>query len=142
MKWLFLALVYSLSLFVSAEEPGLLRLIATIKLPGVTGRFDHFAIDTNGHRLFVAALGNNTVEVLDVSSQKHLTSIRNLQKPTGLAFIPNKNQIVAGAGNDAALKLFDGVNYKMLTSISVLDDADNVRFDSRANRIYLGYGDG
>jgi len=29
------------------------------------GRFDHFAIDAKGHRLFVAALGNNTVEVLD-----------------------------------------------------------------------------
>ena len=30
-------------------------------------RFDHFAIDAKGQRLFVAALGNNTLEVIDLA---------------------------------------------------------------------------
>src|SRR5215203_2175068 len=37
---------------VSGAEPLVLK--AAIPLPGVKGRFDHFAIDTNTHRLFVA----------------------------------------------------------------------------------------
>src|SRR5205814_1346400 len=43
-----------------------LKLAQTIPLPGVAGRFDHFSIDVANQRLFVAALGNNTAEVIDV----------------------------------------------------------------------------
>ena len=42
-----------------------LELVATIEMPGVKGRIDHFAVDLKGQRLFMAALGNDTVEVLD-----------------------------------------------------------------------------
>ena len=45
----------------AADTPSL-KLVQTIPLPCVKGRFDHFAIDTAGQRLFVAALGNNTLE--------------------------------------------------------------------------------
>ena len=38
----------------------MLKLNRTIPLTGVQGRFDHFAADIQGKRLFVAALGNNT----------------------------------------------------------------------------------
>src|SRR6266699_364965 len=50
----------------SAADP--LRLVQTILLPGVEGRIDHFAVDAKGQRLFVAALGNNTVEVVDLAA--------------------------------------------------------------------------
>jgi hypothetical protein len=53
-----------------AAEIPTLRLLQTIPLPEVKGRFDHFAIDTKGQRLFVAALGNDTVEVLDLAAGK------------------------------------------------------------------------
>jgi hypothetical protein len=39
-----------------------LRLEKTIPLPGVKGRIDHLSFDADNQRLFVAALGNNTVE--------------------------------------------------------------------------------
>jgi hypothetical protein len=46
-----------------AAEPPMLKLTKTISLPGVKGLFDHFAIDASGRRLFVAALGNNSLEI-------------------------------------------------------------------------------
>ncbi len=39
-------------------------------MPNVQGRIDHMAIDVAGQRLFVAALGNNTLEVVDVKNAK------------------------------------------------------------------------
>ena len=45
-----------------AAEP--LRQVQTIPLPGVEGRIDHMGVDLQTQRLFVAALGNNTLEVL------------------------------------------------------------------------------
>jgi len=47
-----------------AQGGTLLKLKTTIALQGVEGRVDHFAFDPVGERLFVCALGNNTVEVL------------------------------------------------------------------------------
>src|SRR5678809_221994 len=52
-----------------------MKLVQTIPLPGVKGRFDHFSIDANGNRLFVAALGNNTLEVIDLAAGKRIESI-------------------------------------------------------------------
>jgi DNA-binding beta-propeller fold protein YncE len=128
-----------LNIAFAADE---VKLKATVPLPGVKGRFDHFAVDTNAHRLFIAALGNNTLEIIDGAAAKRLHTITGLHKPTGVAFLPGANQIVVANGDDGTVKVFDGTNYKLVKNISGLDDADNVRIDTKANRIYVGYGDG
>jgi hypothetical protein len=125
-----------------AAEPAALKLTATIPLPGVHGRFDHFAMDANGHRLFVAALGNNTLEVLDLAAGKRLKSIAGLHKPTGVLYLAEPNQIAVANGDDGTLKLFSGRSYELVKSLGSLDDADNLRIDAKTGRIYVGYGDG
>jgi len=123
-------------------KPNVLTLIQTVPLPGVTGRFDHFAIDAKGHRLFVTALGNNTLEVVDVAAGKRLKSIAGLHKPTGVLYLENSNQIGVANGDDGVFKLFDGVSYDVVRNLGSLDDADNVRFDPKTSMIYIGYGAG
>lgn len=127
---------------VSAQESALLQLNKTIPLPGVKGRFDHFAADAKGHRIFVAALGNNTVEVADTTEGKHLKSISGLHKPTGVAYLAEANRIAIANGDDGSLKVFDGSTYSPVTSVSSLDDADNVRLDPEAQHLYVGFGNG
>jgi DNA-binding beta-propeller fold protein YncE len=124
------------------RQPAALRLIQTIPLPGVIGRFDHFAVDAKGRRLFVAALGNNTLEVLDVAAGQRLKSIGGLHKPTGVLYLASSNRIAVANGNDGTVKTFDGGSYELLKSLRGLDDADNVRFDAPAETIYVGYGSG
>ncbi len=126
----------------AGKLPATLKLIQTIPLPGVTGRFDHFALDAKGRRLFVAALGNNTLEVLDVAAGQRLKSIAGLHKPTGVLYLANSNQIGVANGDDGTFKLFDGSSYDAVKSLGTLDDADNVRFDAKAGTIYVGYGSG
>jgi len=53
----------------SGQAP--LNLVGTIDLPRVEGRIDHLALDRAAQRLYVAALGNNTVEVLDLKAGSH-----------------------------------------------------------------------
>src|SRR6266581_26207 len=119
-----------------------LKLVQTIPLAGVKGRFDHFAVDAKGQRLFVAALGNNTLEVLDVAAGKRLKSITGLHKPTGVVYLPELNQIGVANGDDGSFKLFDGTSYQLANNLPGLDDADNVRRDAKTKLIYVGYGDG
>ena len=119
-----------------------LELLHTIPLPQVRGRFDHFAADVQGQRLFVAALGNNTLEILDLHDGKRVHSITGLHKPTGVAYLPESNRIYVANGDEGTCKVYDGNTFQVLTSIGGLDDADNVRYDAAAQRLFVGYGAG
>ncbi len=65
------------------SPPETLRLAGTIAMPAVEGRIDHLAIDVDGQRLFVAALGNNTLEVFDVRANRIIKSVGGFHEPQG-----------------------------------------------------------
>lgn len=126
----------------AAQEPAALKLVQAIPLPGVKGRFDHFSPDMKNNRLVVAALGNDTVEVLDITAGKHLASITGLHMPQGVLCLPALNQIAVACGADGTFRLFDGATCSPALNLGSLPDADNMRFDPEANRVYVGYGEG
>jgi DNA-binding beta-propeller fold protein YncE len=125
-----------------AEESTPLRLVQTIPLTNVEGRIDHIAMDLKGQRLFVAALGNNTLEVLDVRAGNRIRSITGLHEPQGVGFIAEFNRIFVANGKSGACDVFDGSSFKLIKSVKFSDDADNVRYDAKARRVYVGYGSG
>jgi DNA-binding beta-propeller fold protein YncE len=119
-----------------------LKLVQSIALRGVKGRFDHFAIDTKGQRLFVAGLANNTLEIIDLAAGKRVKSVSGMSKPTGLLFLPGVNEILVANGGDGSLKILSGADYRILGNLPNLADADNLRFDPETKLAWLGYGDG
>lgn len=133
------------SLLVAAAEPGpdaSLRLVQSIALPDVKGRIDHMAVDPAGERLFVAALGNNTVEVLSLQTGKNIRSIRGLHEPQGVAFAGISNHLFVTNGETGSLEIYDGSTLEQAGSIPLSEDADNVRYDPADDRAYIGYGSG
>src|SRR5258705_5527565 len=120
----------------------LLRQAQVIELPGVEGRFDHFAADVKGGRLFLAALGNGTMEVIDTATGKRAGSITGLKKPQGVAFLPESGRLAVACGDDGTLRFYDATTLKPGPVVDGLDDADNVRYDAAAKRLYVGYGGG
>jgi YVTN family beta-propeller protein len=72
-----------------AAEPAVPLVVErTIALKGVSGRIDHLAIDLGRKRLFVAELGNGTVDVIDLDSASVIRRIEGLKEPQGLAYAP------------------------------------------------------
>lgn len=124
----------------SAQEP--LSLLRTIDLPRVEGRIDHLALDTAGQKLFVAALGNNTVEVVDVKNGTHVKSVPGFREPQGIATIPDATLVAVANGQGDGIQLIDANDYRTARATSLGDDADNVRYDSAAKKLYVGYGSG
>lgn len=119
-----------------------LREVQTIPLPGVEGRIDHFGVNVQGQRLFVSALGNNTLEVIDLRAGKRLTSITGLKEPQGVYYVPGINRVFVANGDDGTCRIFDGTTYKLLDIVGFSSDADNVRYEAVQNAIYVGYGEG
>jgi DNA-binding beta-propeller fold protein YncE len=78
----------------------LLTQVQTIPLDGVEGRIDHFGLDAKGKRLFVSALGNNTVEVVDLVAGKVTKRIRNVSTPQGVGFASESNRLAVANDQD------------------------------------------
>ena len=119
-----------------------LELAATIPLPGVEGRIDHLALDLARGRLFVAALGNGTLEVLDLGRNVDARSIAGFGEPQGLAYVPESNRLYVANGSANRVDVLDARTLAPRARIGGLEDADNVRYDAARRRLLVGYGRG
>jgi DNA-binding beta-propeller fold protein YncE len=124
-----------------AEPPVPLRSAQVIPLPGVERRIDHMAVDTAGKRLFVSALGNGSLEVIDLKAGKRVRSVPGLKEPQGVAFFPTLHKIVV-ANTGGTVVAFEDPSFRLLATLPEMDDADNLRIDTAAAQLYVGYGDG
>jgi DNA-binding beta-propeller fold protein YncE len=117
-------------------------LVGTIVLPGVEGRIDHLAVDTAAQRLYVAALGNNTVEVLDLKNSSHVKSVPGFREPQGIAFLPDAKLVAVANGQGEGVQFIDVSDYRPIRAVRLGDDSDNVRYDLAAKRLFVGFGGG
>jgi hypothetical protein len=119
-----------------------LKLEKEIALPGVKGRIDHMDIDVKDQVAYVAALGNNTVEVVDLKNGKTLHRITGLSEPQGVGYIPKHHQFFVANGGTGECVFYNAATWQKIASIKYDDDADDVRYDAGSDRIYVGYGSG
>jgi len=127
--------------FAASDAPEPLTAVGRIELPGVEGRFDHFTFDAATGRLFVAALGNNSIEIIDTRSATRVTSARGVDEPQGLGFAPTGRLIVANGGT-GDVQIREGQDLRIVATVKTAGDADNVRYDPTARRAYVGVGSG
>jgi YVTN family beta-propeller protein len=119
-----------------------LQLKQTIALPGVEGRIDHFAFDPAGEKLFVCALENNTVEVIDLRAGKRVHSITGLGGPQGVAYAPELDRLFVANDEKGTVSSYDAKSFQPVGEVNLKDDADNVRYDDATKKIYVGFGSG
>ena len=118
-----------------------IELVATIPLSGVKGRIDHLAADPAGHRLIVAALGNDTVEILDTRSNGRST-ISGLGEPQGVLYLSASNRLFIAEGTGNRVDIVDVASLAVARRISGMNDADNIRYDEAEHAVWVGYGKG
>jgi hypothetical protein len=112
-----------------------------IALPGVYGRMDHYGWDTKRGVLIVAALGNDTVEIVD--SWKRVRTIIGLEHPQAALYVPGLDRIVVSS-QSGKLRFYDAETYALLKTLDFGDnaDTDNMRYDPTSKHVYVGYGRG
>jgi DNA-binding beta-propeller fold protein YncE len=126
-----------------AADPGApLVLEKTIPLEDVAGRIDHMAIDLARHRLAVAELGNDTVDVINLDSGRAIGRIADLGEPQGVAFTADGDALVVANGDDGSVRFFRADDLAPIGRIDLGSDADNVRIDKNTGRLVVGYGAG
>jgi len=134
-----LALLLALSGLVCGQESSVLSLKSHIPLPNVNGRIDHLGVDVKGQRLFVAAVDNHTLEVIDLKSGQHVRTITDLAEPQGVFYEAATDRLFVACALDGAAKIFDGTTFQLLATTKFPDDSDNIRYDARGKRVIVGY---
>jgi DNA-binding beta-propeller fold protein YncE len=119
-----------------------LTLVGTIELPGIEGRLDHLAIDLVEQRLYVAALGNNTIEVVDLKVGHHARSLPGFREPQGIAVVPGAKVVAIANGQGDGVQFIDGSDFHLTKTVRLGDDSDNVRYDVVADRLFVGFSRG
>jgi DNA-binding beta-propeller fold protein YncE len=135
-------LLFALGWAAAAEAEAALVLEQTIVFDNVSGRIDHMAVDAAGKRLFVAELGNGTVDVVDLQAGKSIGRISNLREPQGVAYIHEQDLIVVASAGDGSVRFYRAVDLKPVKTVALGDDADNIRIDPTTGNIIVGYGNG
>ena len=122
-----------------SQQPALER-IQTIQLKGPHGRLDHLALDARHARLFVANMANSSLDIVDLKNGMLLKQIPGQKGIQGIAYADDLNRVFVGVGELGACNVFDGDDYSLVKSLP-FPDADNVRYDSRTQRVYVAHAD-
>jgi hypothetical protein len=117
----------------------ILSLRTRIALPGVYGRLDHYGWDSKRGILLVAALGNNSVEI--VEEWKRVRSITGVEHPQASIYLADQDKIVVSS-KAGKLLVYDAASYALLKTLDFGADADtdNLRYDPAKKLLYVAYG--
>ncbi len=119
-----------------------MQLTASITMEDVSGRIDHMAFDPKRQRLIVAALGNDTVEVVDLAAGKRVHRIAGLKEPQGIAYAEKSDLLFVANAGDGSVRVFQADDLAPVGRIDLKDDADNIRIDPASGNVVVGYGKG
>jgi DNA-binding beta-propeller fold protein YncE len=122
--------------------PEVLKQLNGVVVPDILGPLQHMAADVKGQRLFLAATGNNTIEVFDAQTLQHLNSIAGLEQPQDLVYVPETGNLLVSNAADGSLRTYDGKTFKLLDSKLLGGDADRVRLTPGGKTVVVGWGVG
>jgi DNA-binding beta-propeller fold protein YncE len=127
----------------SNDEFAPLVLVRIAPMPGVEGRFDHMAVDNRSGRVFASVYGDDSVQIVDVQRGRRMLSLKNpgFGRPQMVVYIPETNRIVVSNELDGSCQILDADTYKLIDTVKFSEDADQLRYDPKSNRVYVGYGD-
>jgi DNA-binding beta-propeller fold protein YncE len=112
----------------------------SIDLPsGIGGKFDHLAIDTKRNRAVLTAEKDHALIVVDLTSDRVATVIRNIGLPHGVLYRPDVDRFYVSDGTGRLL-ILDAANYRVVKRIPLRVDADSLTFDPSTKLLYVDNG--
>jgi hypothetical protein len=122
------------------QEKQVLQLVQTIPLPGVKGRLDHMGVDVEQKRLFLAAVDNQTLEVIDLTAGKVLKSLAGFRDTQDAVFLGGNFNKLYVSSLDGHLRIFQGETFNLVQDFKIESDPNRLLCDPTTNLIYFGYG--
>src|ERR1043165_7439445 len=105
---MFVSLIFSLVTFAATSGATALTAAGSIDLPGDPGkRLDYLTIDNDHRYLLSAHLGAGLLYVIDLKTEKLLSSISGVPGVEGVEYIPGKNKVYTSDWGDQTIGVVD-----------------------------------
>jgi DNA-binding beta-propeller fold protein YncE len=82
------------------------------------------------------------VGVIDLVESKVIKRLSGLKEPQGVSYVPSTDMLYVANAGDGSVHLFQGAGLSLADKIELGEDADNIRVDNAAGRVYVGFGNG
>src|SRR6202162_2925615 len=91
-------------------------------------------------RLFVAAVANNTLEVVDLTRGRVIKSLAGFKDTQDALFLGGDFNKLYVSSLDGHVRVFQGESFWLVQDFKVEPDPNRLFYDSATNLIYFGYG--
>lgn len=122
-----------------AADVAPLKLAGTTDVPDYKGDFDHFAIDTNGNRLFLAGEENHELDVFDLTTGALVKRLPGFGVPHSLWFTPETNELLVVDGEKPS-PVLDSTTLAVKRTYKLAKGADSMGWDAVAKHLWIVSG--
>jgi len=119
-----------------ALQRGLIS-VASIPLPGNTSRFDYQSIDPARRLLFIAHLGDSSIDVIDTSAQRVLKVINDVDSVHGVLVVPELHRLYATATGSNELAVIDERTLRIVARSPAGEYPDGIAYAPRERKLFI-----
>jgi len=120
----------------SAEPP--MAVAGHTDLPGYSGDFDHFAVDADDNRLFLAGEDGGVLEVFDLATGALEKSVPGFDGPHSLIYLPTSHELFLVANHGS--RVLDARTLAQTRTLPLGPGADSLAYDAARRRAYVVTG--
>jgi len=129
-----------LLVFASAETSraqNLLKTIADVRLPGGTTRFDYQSLDPSTGYLYLSHMGDGTVVVFDMKTDKVLANLPGFPVVTGVLAVPALKSVYASVTRNHEIGVLD--TEKLVVSKRIKDGKfpDGLAYSPETHKLFV-----
>ena len=111
--------------------------VADVALPGRASRFDYQAVDSLNRRLYIAHLGDGSLVVFDLDTQRATSEIPGLPSVHGVVAAPERHLVFATATGEKTLAFIDDRTWKVRSRVHAGEYPNGVAYDPGSNRVFV-----
>lgn len=114
-----------------------LQRVRDVPLPGRSTRFDYQSIDPVGRRLYIAHLGDSSVDVIDLDSSRVVARVPDLPDVHGVLAVPELERVFASAAGAKELVTLDAASDQVIARTPTGRLPDGIAYDSRDDLVLV-----
>jgi DNA-binding beta-propeller fold protein YncE len=127
---------------VAGRTPGLpLERVPDVRLSGRSSRFDYQSADAPGRRLYVAHLGDSTLEVIDLDALSVVATVPDIADVHGVLAVPEIGRVFASATGTNELVTLDASTDQVIARTPTGQFPDGVGYDPRDDFVLVSNKD-
>ncbi|HEY2410061.1 MAG TPA: hypothetical protein VGI10_28855 [Polyangiaceae bacterium] len=119
-----------------------LALVADMPLPGRATRFDYQWVDADRRRLYIAHLGDSTLLVFDLDTQRVIAEVSQLPSVHGVVAAPDLHLLLATATSEKTLALIDDQTFRVKARVPAGLYPNGLAYDPVSRRAFVSNNSG